>query len=264
MGLERDLKEFSAKKIRPPAKKEETAKLRIPDERMQFFYDAAVKTLLLLSADDLVPGPYTYRRFWFRDACLMLHPLLALHQADRAERVLSTFAERQTVTGYFSSQKGEWDSNGQVLWIAARYAEMTGRDLDPDLDKALRKGVHWLERKRLSAKHPPETAGLLPAGFSAEHLGPNDYYYWDDFWARGGLRGMADYWRRRDEKEAAREAKISQMPLPRAYIRVLTLFRNRGRRAPIPAAPGRRLDSGAIGSMVADYPLQLTPPRIPG
>ena len=28
----------------------------------------------------------------------------------------------------------------------------------------------------------------------------------------------------------------------------------------IPAAPGRRMDAGAIGSMVADYPLQLYPP----
>jgi hypothetical protein len=29
--------------------------------------------------------------------------------------------------------------------------------------------------------------GLLPAGFSAEHLGPNDYYFWDDFWSVSGL-----------------------------------------------------------------------------
>ena len=259
VGLERDLNEFSAHKNRRPAKKEETAKLRIPDERMRFLYDAAVKTLLLLSADDLVPGPYTYRRFWFRDACLMLHPLLALHQTDRAERVLSTFADRQTVTGYFSSQKGEWDSNGQVLWIAARFAEMTGRDLDPDLDKALRKGAHWLDRKRVSAKHPPDSAGLLPAGFSAEHLGPNDYYYWDDFWALGGLRAIADYWRRRGEKEAAEEAEAladSYMESLEASFDSIPESRAKGA---IPAAPGRRLDSGAIGSMVADYPLQLYP-----
>ena len=34
-------------------------------------------------------------------------------------------------------------------------------------------------------------AGLLPAGFSAEHLGPNDYYYWDDFWGLAGLIAAA-------------------------------------------------------------------------
>ena len=266
VDLERDYREVSAK--RNPGSTEalaheESAKLNIPDERMQFLYEAAVKTLRLLSADDLVPGPYTYRRFWFRDACLMLHPLLAIHQADRAERVLATFADRQTLTGYFQSQKGEWDSNGQVLWIAARYAKMTGRDLDPALEKALQKGMHWLERKRLPAKSPSGTAGLLPAGFSAEHLGPNDYYYWDDFWAWGGLKAMADYWRGHENDDAATEADaLANAYAASVHASLASIPESRARGA-VPAAPGRRLDAGAIGSMVADYPLQLYPPAEP-
>lgn len=265
VGLERDVKELSVKKKSDfaPSQAEETAKLGIPDERMQFLYDAAVKTLLLLSAEDLVPGPYTYRRFWFRDACLMLHPLLALHQPDRAERVLSTFAGRQTMTGYFSSQKGEWDSNGQVLWIAARFAEMTGRDLEAKLEKALRKGVHWLDRKRLTSDNPPGTRGLLPAGFSAEHLGPNDFYYWDDFWAWGGLKAMANYWHRRENNEAAKEADALGQEFAESLEASLDSIPASRARGAIPAAPGRRLDAGAIGSMVADYPLQLYPPGDP-
>ena len=43
-----------------------------------------VETLVLLSADEVVPGPYTYRRFWFRDACLMLNALLAIGLTERA------------------------------------------------------------------------------------------------------------------------------------------------------------------------------------
>src|SRR4030067_1017945 len=31
----------------------------------------------------------------------------------------------------------------------------------------------------------------LSAGFSAVHLGPYDYYYWDDFWGVAGLRAAA-------------------------------------------------------------------------
>ena len=61
-----------------PAIRSEVAALRVPDEQMQFLYDAAVHTLVLLSADEIVPGPYTYRRFWFRDACLMMNSLLAI------------------------------------------------------------------------------------------------------------------------------------------------------------------------------------------
>jgi len=62
---------------------ETTARLDLPDERIQFLYDAAVRTLVLLSAGEAVPGPYTYRRFWFRDACFMLHAMLAVGLTDR-------------------------------------------------------------------------------------------------------------------------------------------------------------------------------------
>lgn len=263
VGLEEDTKRSEKGKttaISWPGAMNGTAQLRIPDERMRFLYDAAVKTLLLLSADDLVPGPYTYRRFWFRDACLMAHALLAVNQADRCERVLGTFPGRQTKRGYFLSQEGEWDSNGQVLWIAARFTEMTGRELPADLRKALRKGVRWLARKRLPVDRKDGMGGLLPAGFSAEHLGPNDYYYWDDFWAWGGLEAMARFWSRRGDKEAADEAAALGKAFAesiQASIEGNPVSRARGA---IPAAPGRRLDAGAIGSMVADYPLRLFPP----
>ncbi|GAA5482958.1 hypothetical protein [Haloferula sargassicola] len=240
-----------------------TARLRIPDERMRFLYDAAVRTLLMLSADDYFPGPYTYRRFWFRDACLMLQPLLAIGLDDRAERILSGFPSRQTLGGYFSSQEGEWDSNGQVLWISALFQRFSGRRVPADLNRALRKAVDWLRQKRLPATATRGTAGLLPAGFSAEHLGPNDFYYWDDFWALGGLRAMAAEWRRSGETEAADEAAELADEFEadlRDSIATIPDSRSLGG---IPAAPGRRMDAGAVGSMVADYPLRLHPPGDP-
>ena len=160
VSLERDLQAL-AKPANPALSWDDalatTAELRVPDERMQFLYDAALRTLLLLSAAELVPGPYTYRRFWFRDACLMLHPLLAIGQVDRAERILATFPGRQTLGGYFLSQEGEWDSNGQVLWIVARAAELTGKAPDAAMQHALKKAVRWLAKKRLPG------SGLLPA-----------------------------------------------------------------------------------------------------
>ncbi len=264
--LERDLKDLS----KPPDVRlswqdalRGTAELQVPDVRMQYLYDAAVRTLLLLSADDLVPGPYTYRRFWFRDACLMLHPMIAIGQVDRAARILATFPVRQSVSGYFHSQEGEWDSNGQVLWIVARYAEMTGRPPGRELDHALRKGVRWLARKRLTTKGPPGTAGLLPAGFSAEHLGSNDFYFWDDFWAWGGLMAVAKYWRRSGNNEAADEAETLASEFARSIEASIASIPASRAKGAIPAAPGRRMDAGAIGSMAADYPLQLYPPGEP-
>ncbi|MES2996657.1 MAG: hypothetical protein V4733_07590 [Verrucomicrobiota bacterium] len=238
------------------------AKLEIADEHMRFLYDAAVRTVVLLSAGELVPGPNTYRRFWFRDACLMMAPLLTIGLADRCERMLAEFPRRQTFAGYFLSQDGEWDSNGQVLWIAARFAAITGKRLDATMENSLAKATRWLARKRLPENHPPEKgpAGLLPAGFSAEHLGPNDFYYWDDYWALGGLLEITKYWKLHGEERRATESAKLADEYSRAIKRTIEAIPERKSRGGIPAAPGRRMDAGAIGSMVADYPLHLHPP----
>ncbi len=235
----------------------QTARLNIPDAKMQFLFDAAVRTLVLLSANDIVPGPYTYKRFWFRDACLMLNALLGLNLADRCWNLLQTFPERQKASGYFQSQEGEWDSNGQVLWIADRFQQLTGNRLGPDWKKAIDKGALWIIRKRIPESEGSRHAGLLPAGFSAEHLGPNDYYYWDNFWAIAGLLGgsrlMARWGHHRQSQNLLEEARNYEQAVERS----LEQIPDRKKRGGLPASPYRRLDAGAIGSLVADYPLQL-------
>ena len=238
-----------------------TATLSVPDEKIQFLYDAAIRSLFLLSAREIVPGPYTYKRFWFRDACLMLNALMVVGGLKRAHRILDTFPGLQKVSGYFQSQEGEWDSNGQVLWIMGRYLRLSGQHPNNRWLRALHKGVQWIRHKRLSTIKEKDGgqphAGLFPAGFSAEHLGPNDYYYWDDFWGLAGLQAAhriagaagsartADIAREAADFEAAIFKSIAEIPAERS-------------RDGIPASPYRRMDAGAIGSMVADYPLQLT------
>lgn len=252
------------------------ARLSVPDARIQKLYDGAVKTLLLLSVDDIVPGPYTYRRFWFRDACLMMNPLMCIGFTDRCRRMLDKFPARQLRNGYFRSQEGEWDSNGQVLWVLNRYRKMTHSPLPNDLMKTLDKAVSWIDEKRVQGRSvtssasgsantgdAPRHTGLLPAGFSAEHLGPNDYYYWDDFWAEAGLRAAAEIWR--DAGQAEKAARASQIAeeMHAAIERSLEGLSQSRTKNGIPASPYRRMDSGAIGSLVADYPLQLTPASDP-
>ena len=258
----RDAKHFHTS-VGWQAARADAASLRIPDERLQFLYDAAVSTLILLSADDVVPGPYTYRRFWFRDACLMLAVMLALGLTRRSRQAIDRFPSRQLHNGYFRSQEGEWDSNGQVLWILDRYAALTGEQLPEALLDAAARAVRWIEHKRLPTELDAPHAGLLPPGFSAEHLGPNDYYYWDDFWSEAGLRAAARLFRRagrrHDADHAAKEAEDLHWSIERSLQR-LPAARTLGG---LPAAPYRRLDAGAVGSLVADYPLQLYPPGAP-
>ncbi|MBN1360454.1 MAG: hypothetical protein JW993_07675 [Sedimentisphaerales bacterium] len=235
--------------------------LHIPDERMQFLYDAAVRTLILHSPHDVYPGPYTYKRFWFRDAVLIGHAMLGVGLTRRAARVIERFFPRQTATGYFRSQEGEWDSNGQVLWLVQRFCELTRRSPKRSWLGPIRRAWRWIVRKRVSARSRTPHAGLLPAGFSAEHFGPNDYYYWDDFWAVAGLRAAAALLRSLDAAKDADSCGREATDLQQTIQRSLAAVRDKLGRLAMPASCYRRLDSGAVGCVVAGYPLQLLAPR---
>jgi hypothetical protein len=231
----------------------------LPDERWQFLFDAALRTLVLHSPGDVYPGPYTYKRFWFRDAAFILHGLLCMGMKDRAERVLDSFSARQTRSGYFLSQEGEWDSNGAALWILWRYCQLTGQRPKTEWRPAIERGALWIIDKRLSDQIDFPHAGLLPAGFSAEHLGPNDFYYWDDFWSAAGLRAAAELIELEKEGRNTARFRHEADSLLAAIDRSLDVTAGRRSAAGIPASPYRRMDAGAIGSLAAGYPLQLWP-----
>ncbi len=233
-----------------------TTRIKLPNEAEQKQYERSLQTLALLSPKDIYPGPYTYRRFWFRDACLIAHALLRTGQEEACRRALEEFPARQTKDGYFRSQEGEWDSNGQVLWIYDLYERMTGKELPEACFDTIKPAMKWISNKLCqepgSAHH-----GLLPPGFSAEHFGPNDFYYWDDFWAVGGLRAARDILLRRGMNSFASTAEKSADKILTHIEDSLDSLSSQRAKGHMPASPYRRLDSGAIGSLVSDYPLQI-------
>jgi hypothetical protein len=235
---------------------ETCAQLRIPDERLQRLWDIAVGTVILHSPSEVFPGPYTYKRFWYRDAALILNSLITLGGRKRTRRALDLFPRGQLRDGYFRSQEGEWDSNGQVLWILDRYVALTGEPVPAGWWPVIERGARWIVEKRMSSGSPHP--GLLPAGFSAEHLGPNDFYYWDDFWGVAGLRA-ASRLLQGVNAVAAREFDEAAAEFMQTIVASIERGLPRTKGA-IPAAPDRRMDSGAVGSIVADFPLQLLPP----
>ncbi len=173
---------------------------------------------------------------------------------------LITYPERQRKDGFFLSQNGEWDSNGQAIWSMMEHYRLTGdREFLKKVYPSIRKGIYWIERKRKKTKKKREAPhyGLLPPGLSAEHLGPNDYYYWDDFWSLAGIR---------DGIESARIlGRTKDQAIFEGYYKdfwkdILNSlkFVEQGIGRPIlPASPYRRMDAGAIGSICALYPLRL-------
>ncbi len=231
------------------------ARLHVSDAAVQRLYDLALANTVLHAPREVYPGPYTYKRFWFRDAVFVLNALLSLGGVERTRRALKEFAPRQRMDGYFLSQEGEWDSNGEALWFYHRFASLTGETLPREWLDAVAKGARWITKKRLPKDGKLE-GGLLPAGFSAEHLGPNDFYYWDDFWAVGGLRGAAELLRPVDPK-LADGCAAEAIEFLDTIVKSFPAGPHRRFPKAIPASPHRRMDSGAVGSLVADYPLQL-------
>lgn len=236
-------------------------RLKLPDSRLQFLYDAALRTVILHAPGTTYAGPYTYKRFWFRDAAFIVHALLAGGLFDRAEAIIDGFFPKQTAFGYFESQNGEWDSNGQTLWIMRRFVEMSGRSPKREWRGPVMRAARWIERKRVSDSVGALHAGLMPPGFSAEHLGPNDYYLWDDFWSVSGLRAAAFFARLFDDARGADEFDQSADSMEQAIRRCCAEVEQRIGRPALPASPYRRLDSAAVGSLVVGYPLHLWDPH---
>jgi hypothetical protein len=237
--------------------------LQVPDPGFVYLYETAVRSLVLHSPGEVYPGPYTYKRFWFRDAAFILHALLCVGLADRVKRALDRFPDRQTRSGFFLSQEGEWDSNGESLWIMRRYCELTGRLPDTGWRKPIARGGRWILGKRLSPEGGELHAGLLPPGFSAEHLGPNDYYYWDDFWGVAGLRAAAWLLEAQGDADGAAEFRSEADKFLACIEESLSRVSRRLHRSGMPASPYRRMDSGSVGSLAAGYPLRIFPPRNP-
>lgn len=240
----------------------ESPKLIVPDPHFQFLYKASLYTLVLLCPALAYPGPYTYKRFWFRDAAFMIHALMSAGLIKRAKNCLCRFPEYQTATGYFLSQEGEWDSNGQVLWILHRYCELTGDAPPPQWKMSIERGARWILEKRIrerSLRH----SGLFPAGFSAEHLGTNDYYFWDNFWGVAGLRSASELLHKFGENEHARRLAVASEEFLAAVWRSIFAIQSDNGHTAIPASPYRRMDSGAVGSLSVSYPLRLCPARDP-
>lgn len=232
--------------------------LSIPDKLFQFLFEVNLRALILHSPGDIFPGPFTYKRFWFRDAAFILYAMMTVGILKNVEKILDLFRGRQMPSGYFRSQDGEWDSNGQALWVMQRYCALTNKEAKPEWFISLTRGAKWIQKKRVFSKDKSPHHGLLPAGFSAEHFGPNDYYYWDDFWGVAGLRAAATALKTYDAELAAK-LEVQATDLLKSIEESLELVKARTHEDAIPASPYRRMDTGAIGSIVGSYPLQIWP-----
>ncbi|MBN8218310.1 MAG: hypothetical protein J0L75_16825 [Spirochaetes bacterium] len=216
------------------------------------------------------PGSFLYHGHWFRDSSFIAQAFDHLGWFEQVRPKLKLYPREQTASGFFRSQLGEWDSNGEAIFTLVRHARLSGnRDFLADLWPAIRKGAHWVDRTRRKQNKPDSAHfGLLPAGFSAEHFGPNDHYFWDNFWGLSALKDAA--WTAKTlglGGEARHFGRLFQeygRDLGKAVDRALTSNDpfTPGQRV-LPSSPYRHPDTACIGTLVALSPLDLLEPETP-
>ncbi len=236
------------------------AQITLADESLQKMFDANVLALLQLHDGKFIsPGPYLYHHFWFRDAAPMVYALDRMGFHRRVRQVIDAFPERQMSDGFFRGPDGEWDSNGEALWVVEQHAKLTHsyswlNHYFPSLQRA----AEWILKKKRTSKDTATThRGLLPPSLSAEHFGTVDQYYWDSFWGLAGIRSAVGLAHKVHKEELAvhweREAEMFAGDIYRSLEKVAARL---GREV-IPASPSRPFDESAIGFVCGIYPLAL-------
>jgi hypothetical protein len=215
----------------------------LPKEYGDWLEHAKSHLIALWDFDSIKPGSYTYHHFWIRDAVIMMYALLLLGAKKAVRPIIERFVGMVKPSGLFLSQTGEWDANGQALWILAQYVRFTHDGaVIQQLKKQIERMLNWVEKT--AAQH----GGVLPPGFSAEHLGPADWYLWDNFWALGGLKAIQPHLKVIGLEERARKLYDNLAGSLNRYLAAYSY---------LPAALGRGKDAGMIGSIAAAYPLQV-------
>jgi len=177
----------------------------VSEDAEQTLFAARGHILVNRDGPRLQPGSRNYERSWIRDGALSSSALVQLGHADAARDFLAWYAPFQLESGALpccvdargADPTPEHDSTGAFLYALGEYARHTRdaafvRTLWPRVLRA----VAYLERlrsERLDVRFRSErggaTYGILPESISHEGYAKKPVHsYWDDLFARQGLR----------------------------------------------------------------------------
>lgn len=236
--------------------RENELEIEVPDEIItKIFRSNKIYLKSLINSEYITPGPLTYKKFWFRDSAYMIPALMKIGDLKRSRNIINYFKKKIKKDGYFQSQNGEWDSNGQAIFTISQYYRLT---LDKNFLKEfypyVKRGAEWIDKKR---KKYIDSFGLLPSSFSAEHFGPNDLYYYDDYF---GLRGLLDasYLAQEVENNDDSEKFLNFFTEFKEDIRsaIDNDQRRLGKKICV-GAYGRNIDASIIATFTSIFPLNL-------
>lgn len=172
------------------------AHIEVPDQKATDALKAAhVCQMIANDLGEVRGGEGFYDEFYIRDGAYQVLELEEAGMWDAARKSIELYLPRQRDDGRFESQAGQFDANGQALWVLWNYYKMSGdRAFLERVYPAMRKAADWTIRTLQETGSDPEFPGLLPKALAdGEYLwaGQNHIVGYD-FWNLRGLLVTAD------------------------------------------------------------------------
>ncbi len=203
------------------------ARIEVPCRKATEALKAAhVCQLIANDRGEVRGGEGFYDEFYIRDGAYQVMELEEAGVWDAARKSVELYLPRQRPDGRFESQAGQFDANGQAIWVLWQYHKITGdRAWLERVYPAMRKAADWALAARRQAPADSPFAGLLPNALAdGECLWDGKYHIVGyDFWNLRGVLCTADAARilgRTDEAgELSKEAELYRQAIEKACKR---------------------------------------------
>jgi hypothetical protein len=140
-------------------------------------------------------GEGFYDEFYIRDGAYQVMELEEAGLWDAARKAVELYLKRQRPDGRFESQTGQFDANGQAVWVLWQFYKITDdRQWLARVYPQMRRAVDWTMKARREAAAGSPFAGVLPKALAdGEFLWEgNNHILGYDFWNLRGLLCTAD------------------------------------------------------------------------
>ena len=172
------------------------ARIEVPCQKAtQALLAAHVCQLIASDHGVLHGGEGFYDEFYIRDGGYQMLELEEAGLFDAARNTMAAYLKAQRPDGRFETQQGQFDANGQALWVLWQFYKITGdRAWLKQAYPQMRRAAEWTMRARREAPSDSPFAGILPnAVADGEFLWDGKYHIVGyDFWNLRGLLCVAD------------------------------------------------------------------------
>jgi len=176
--------------------KQSIASIEVPEKKATDALRAAhVCQMIANDLGEVRGGEGFYDEFYIRDGAYQVMELEEAGMWEAAKKSIELYLPRQREDGRFESQAGQFDANGQALWVLWQYYKMSADMAFLErVYPAMHKAADWTIKTLKETQNDPEFPGLLPKALAdGEYLweGQNHIVGYD-FWNLRGLLVTAD------------------------------------------------------------------------